>query len=69
MVHLASIHLCDKSINILFDESLVSKISVNQDGRSNHGPEIDSCRQPGGDDLDPHGGRVGGVGGQVSAGL
>ena len=54
---------------------LIAKVSVNQDCRGDHGPEVDGCRQPGGDDLHPHGGGVvveggdvGGDGGAVPVG-
>ena len=53
----------------------VAEVSVNQDGRGDHGPEVDGCSQPGGDDLHPHGrrvvvegGYVGGDGGTVPVG-
>ena len=32
----------------------VAEVSVDQDGWCNHGPEVDGCSQPGGDDLHPH---------------
>ncbi len=38
--------------------SLVSEISVSQNGRSNDGPEVESPAQPRRNDLDPDGGRV-----------
>ena len=46
----------------------VSKFSVLQNCWSYECPEIDCTGQPAGDDLDPHGGRVAGVAGQVSGG-
>ncbi len=38
--------------------SLVSEISVSQNGRSDDGPEVESPAQPRRNDLDPDGGRV-----------
>ena len=53
----------------------VAEVSIHQDGWCDHGPEVDGCCQPGGDDLHPHGprvvvegGDVGGDGGTVPVG-
>ena len=45
---------------------LVAEVSVDQDGWGNHGPEVDGCGQPGGDNLHPHRRRVVVEGGDVS---
>ena len=47
---------------------LVAKVSVDQDGWGDHGPEVDGRGQPGGDDLHPHRRRVVVEGGDVGAG-
>ena len=44
---------------------LISKISVLQNSWSYECPKVYCPCQPAGDDLDPHGGRVAGVAGQV----
>ena len=40
-----------------------------EDGWGDHSPQVDSACEPGGDDLNPHGGGVGGVGGDVAGGV
>ena len=48
---------------------LVPEVSVAEHGRGDHGPEVDGRGQPAGDDLDPHSGRVAGVGREVIGAL
>ena len=40
-----------------------------EDGWGDHSPQVDSACEPGGDDLNPHGGGVGGVGRDVARGV
>ena len=51
------------------DLSLISEVPVLEDGWGYHCPQVNAACEPGGDDLDPHGGGVGGVGGDVSRGV
>jgi len=46
---------------------LVSEISVSEDSRGDDGPQVEDPAEPGRDDLDPDGRRVGGEGTDVGA--
>ena len=52
---------------LIYSFSSVTKLSVLKNCWSYHSPDVKKASQPAGDHLDPHGGRVAGVAGQVPA--